>query len=251
MRSSCEASARNRRSRSSLAWRSANASSSRSSIEFRARPEAPDLRSRGGRADAAREIPGGDRPGGVAHAVQRAQPESHDEEGDEAHGEQDGADHERLDESESGQRLIDLVQRHGRDGRVRRERVGRGDDAVAQARAALRVHGDHLVQRQTRRQVGRGRSLLAVGEDDVAEDLPGSVPALAVGAGRQVGGDPASIPAASASAAAAGGRRRRACARAPPGSPRPGRRAHARPRATRCGPAGRPGRRGTSAAPRR
>ena len=215
MRSSCEASARNRRSRSSLAWRSANASSSRSSIEFRASPRRPtSVRGVAGLTRRERS-PGGDRPGGVAHAVERAQAEPHDVEGDEAHGEQDGADHERLDESESGQRLVDVVQRHGGDGRVRRERVGRGDDAVAQARAALRVHGDHLVQRQTGRQVGRGRGRLAVGEDDVAEDLAGSVPALAVGAGREVGGGTAPVASASASA------RRRAVVAVGPALARP------------------------------
>ena len=67
-----------RRSRSWLAARAANASSSRSSMRL-TQPEAPDLGARIGRLDAVREVAAGDRGRRMAHAVQREQADAYDD----------------------------------------------------------------------------------------------------------------------------------------------------------------------------
>ena len=62
--------------------------------------------------DAVGEVAAGDPPGGVAHAVERPQPDAHDAQRDRAEHEQDAGDHERLDEQQPLERLVGLGQRH-------------------------------------------------------------------------------------------------------------------------------------------
>ena len=97
MRSSCEASARNRRRRSSLAcWRSERALEP---VEHRVERETQpaDLGARVDRLDAVREVAAGDRARGVADPVERQQPDAHDRPADEAERQQHAADHEQLE----------------------------------------------------------------------------------------------------------------------------------------------------------
>ena len=106
MRSSCDASARNRRSRSSLASRSANASSIWSSIAFSASPRRPTSVRSVGRADAAREVAGGDRVRGLADPLERPQADAAPAtRRARASSEQHAGDHERLDEQQPVERL--------------------------------------------------------------------------------------------------------------------------------------------------
>ena len=113
------------RSRSSLAWRRENASSSRSSMPVERDPEPADLRARVGRLDAVGEVAAGDPARGVAHAVEREQADPHDDPAGDPEQQQHGADHERLDEQQPVELLVGLAQRDGGDQRCRRARGSR------------------------------------------------------------------------------------------------------------------------------
>ena len=123
VRSSCEASARKRRSRSSLSCRSANASSRRLSIALSDEPQPPDLRLRRRGADAVRHVAPGDRPGRAAHPLERPQPDPDDEPRADAEQQQHAADDERLDQQQTIERLRDVAQRDRDDGRPAPEAV--------------------------------------------------------------------------------------------------------------------------------
>ena len=146
-----------RRRRSSLASRSANACSSRSSIALSAMPEAADLGARVGRLDAVGEVAAGDRARGVAHAVQRQQADAHDDPARRApSSEQHAGDHERLDEQQpvaaSGRRRA-AGPPTTVDAAVRGSRCG--EHAVARAGAVCAVDGERARRPATCRRAGR------------------------------------------------------------------------------------------------
>ena len=176
--------------------------------------EAADLRARLGVVDAARQVAGGDRAGRRADRVQRAQPDAHDPPGAAAEREQDGAEHESLDEQQLRERGVDLGQRDRGD---RQPAAGGafGDRAVARSVRARRADGDRLVRRDVVGQVGRGGRRLAEREPrrDGAERRAGRAAGLAVDGGREVAararaplGPRVTRPAAAASRAAGTGR---------------------------------------------
>ena len=111
-----------RRSRSWLASRAANASSSRSSIRFSASPSRPTSVRGSVGLDAVREVAAGDRGGGVAHAVQREQADAHDDQREAADEASTHDDHDALDEQQPLERLVGGRQRD------------RGDDRAAARR---------------------------------------------------------------------------------------------------------------------
>ena len=124
------------------------------------------------RADAARELARGDLAGGDLDAVERAQPEAHDEEGREAERGEHAGDHEPLDEQQPAERLFDFAQRHRHERDPGVLRIAAGEDAVAEARAAGRADGEHLADRHVRGQLRRRRfRFLRVVEFDVPDHL--------------------------------------------------------------------------------
>ena len=161
----------NWRSRSSLAWRSANACSSRSSMRLSATPTPADLGALVGRLDAVGEVAAGDPARGVADAVERQQADAHDHPGDGGEHEQDADDHEPLDEQQAVERLVDLGERHGDDRDLAWPERG-GDDAVAGVVAALPATVCGLPTVTFGGIFGEAVDVLAVVEDDRVGTAP-------------------------------------------------------------------------------
>ncbi len=250
MRSSCEASARNRRRRSSLASRCANACSRRSSIAFSASPSRPT---------SVRVVAGLTRressPAAISPAVTSMRssgrrPRRTTKKAVTAEREQHADDHEPLDEQQPVERLLDFAQRHRDDrdpprppGRDRRRR----DSAAPMEPTEPTVNG--LPTGTLRRELRRRGAALAVADQHVSEHLARRRSALTVGPRRQVGVRPAARQARAARPPAAARR---------PVPPRAARRPAVR-RSRRCraratppgrlrAPAGRRARAGRSAA---
>ena len=195
MRSSCEASERKRRRRSSLAWRSPNACSIWPSIALSARPRRPTSVRGVGRADAAREVAGGDRAGGRADAVERPQAEADQEPGE--RGERERAtrgDHDQLDVAQAGQGLRDVAERHGddracpmpvslrlREHAVLERRAGSTESTVMSLRCAQAASVSGIWRRRA-----SGCEAPLTAELDVALGVPFARDVDAVGAERQV-----------------------------------------------------------------
>ena len=172
VRSSCDASARKRRRRSSLAWRSAKACSRRPSIALSAIPSRPT--SVFGVAGLTRR----DRsPPAIAPAVSPMRSSGrrpmrtriHDSAAE--RGEHRGDD-ERLDDQQAVERLVDLGQRHGHDDRPGGALVGDRHGAVAQARVALGADGDHAARGHARGQLRLGQVRVAERGDRGVADHP-------------------------------------------------------------------------------
>ena len=109
--------------------------------------EAADLGARVGRLDAVRQVAAGDRAGRVAHAVEREQPDAHDDPGGGGEQQEDAADHERLDGEQAAQGLVDVAHRDRDDRRGRRERIALGEHAVVVGVAVLAVDGERAADR--------------------------------------------------------------------------------------------------------
>jgi hypothetical protein len=133
--------------------------------------------SRVGGADAVREVAAGDRGRGVPHAVQRQQPDPHDQPGEDPEQRQDAGDHQALDQQQPVQGLVGGGQRHrddrGRPGRAHR----RGQHAVA-----VRAH--RPAERQPRGQ-RRLPAVLDRSEEAAGQHVPARVAQLAVGVRRR------------------------------------------------------------------
>ena len=79
-------------------------------------PDAADLGARVGAGDAMREVAAGDPARGVADAVERQQPDAHEDPRDGGEQQQHADDHEALDEHEAVEPLVDVAQRDRHDG---------------------------------------------------------------------------------------------------------------------------------------
>ena len=79
-------------------------------------PDAADLGARVGARDAVREVAAGDPARGVADAVERQQPDAHEDPRDGGEQQQHAGDHEALDDHETVEPLLDLAQRDRDDG---------------------------------------------------------------------------------------------------------------------------------------
>ena len=141
MRSSCEASATNRRSFRSEAARALKAASIWPSIAFSARPRRPTS-VRGSRAlDARERSPAAIAAAVVADRVERAQAEADDPEAVSGQRGEHGAGDEQLDHEQAAQRRVDVGER-GRDDEGRRT-VGARGSARGSGLAVLGWRGEH------------------------------------------------------------------------------------------------------------
>ena len=118
VRSSCDASATNRRSRASDAVRSAKACFDLAEHRVEREAEPADLGALVGGFDPARQVAGRDRAGGLAHLLERTQPELHDPPREQREREQHAGGDEHLDQQEMVQRVVDVAHRDGDDERA-------------------------------------------------------------------------------------------------------------------------------------
>ena len=130
------------------------------------------------------EVPPGDPAGGVADAVERQQPDAHEDPRDGREQQQHARDHEALDDHEPVEDLVDVAQRDRHDGDLAVP-VARGHDAIARLVAVAPLHRLRVVDRELGGDRGLGRHVLPVVEDDLAEHLAVGVAELPVGAGGQ------------------------------------------------------------------
>ena len=146
MRSSCEASATNWRRRSSEADFSSKAPSIWASISFRAEPRRPISVPGPPLGDTAGQVPRGDGVGGARHLAQGAQAAAHDDQDQDAHGQQDGQAGDELHLAQRGEGVVGRVERERGDQRPLRDRHRHG--------AVLRRRGRRCCPGRLRR--GRG-----------------------------------------------------------------------------------------------
>ena len=154
-------------------------------------PDAADLGARVRAGDAMREVAARDPARRVPDAVERQQPDAHEDPRDRGEQQQHARDHEALDDEETVEPLVDVPQGDRQDGDPAVP-LARRDDAVAGRIAAAPAHGLRLADGELRGDRGLRRQVLPGVEDDRVHRAV-RVAQLAVGPGRQADARPAAV----------------------------------------------------------